>query len=82
MSNTSLKTLSSLSELRGQPFASSFGLPVQYKESFIKHKVEPVLVTEMQKQEYMVRVFTNSFLKKDVASVTSLLGLPVTVFLL
>lgn len=58
-------------------FASSFGLPVQYKESFIKHKVEPVLVTEMQKQEYMVRVFTNSFLKKDVASVTSLLGLPI-----
>lgn len=25
----------------------------------------------------MVRVFTNSFLKKDVASVTSLLGLPI-----
>ena len=57
-------------------FASSFGLPVQYKESFIKHKVEPVLVTEMQKQEYIVRVFTNSYLKKDIANVTFLLGLP------
>lgn len=56
-------------------FAGSFGLPVQYKESFVKHKIEPVLVTEMQKQEYIVRVFTNSFLKNDIANVTSLLGL-------
>lgn len=39
-------------------YAISFGLPIQYKESFVKHSVESVVVNELQKQEYITRVFT------------------------
>ncbi|MGN1280969.1 MAG: DUF3413 domain-containing protein [Succinivibrio sp.] len=56
-------------------FASAFGVPIQYKESFLNHNIIPVLVKELQKQEYAVRVFNSGVMAADTRSLNSLFGI-------
>ena len=56
-------------------FASIYGLPIQYKDTFEKHSIETVVVNEMQHQEYLLRAFTKSITKDEVNVLSTMSGI-------
>lgn len=56
-------------------FATAFGLPVDYKDDFLRHGIQPVTLTELMKQEYIVRLFASSAITNDLMPVASHLGI-------
>lgn len=56
-------------------FASAFGVPIQYKDNFLNHRITPVLIKELQKQEYAVRVFSSGKAVTDSKRLNSLFGI-------
>ncbi len=56
-------------------FASCYGLPVQYKDFFINHRTDSVIVDELQHQEYRIRNFSSAMKKYAGGELYSLYGL-------
>ncbi len=59
--------------LRDNIFALTFGLPVEYRSAFSKRNLYPVIADELHRQDYSVRLFTDSYFDlndRDIVSIT------------
>lgn len=62
--------------LRDNFFAASFGVTIDYRFSFLKHRLYPVTVDELHRQDYAVRLVTDMDFHLNQTDIKAITGNP------